>query len=186
APCVIFFDEIDALAPARGLRVDSGATDRIVNQLLAEMDGIAPLKNVVVIAATNRPDIMDPALLRPGRFDRIVYVPPPDESARFEILKVHIRGLRVSDDIKDGDYKYLRDLARRTEGYTGADLAALVREAAMLALRETIRSNSGQVKPVDIEHFEEALKTVPPSLSKQDIARFEEMARNLRRALRGL
>ncbi|KUO81148.1 MAG: CDC48 family AAA ATPase [Vulcanisaeta sp.] len=186
APCVIFFDEIDAIAPARGLRVDSGATDRIVNQLLAEMDGIAPLKNVVVIAATNRPDIMDPALLRPGRFDRIVYVPPPDEDARFEILKVHIRGLRLSDEVKNGDYKYLRDLARRTEGYTGADLAALVREAAMLALRETIRSNSNQVKPVDIEHFEEALKAVPPSLSKQDIARFEEMARNLRRALRGL
>ncbi|MFP3280377.1 MAG: AAA family ATPase, partial [Vulcanisaeta sp.] len=186
APCVIFFDEIDAIAPARGLRVDSGATDRIVNQLLAEMDGIAPLKNVVVIAATNRPDIMDPALLRPGRFDRIVYVPPPDEDARFEILKVHIRGLRLSDDVKNGDYKYLRDLARRTEGYTGADLAALVREAAMLALRETIRSNSNQVKPVGIEHFEEALKVVPPSLSKQDIARFEEMARNLRRALRGL
>jgi len=186
APCVIFFDEIDAIAPARGLRVDSGATDRIVNQLLAEMDGIAPLKNVVVIAATNRPDIMDPALLRPGRFDRIVYVPPPDEDARFEILKVHIRGLRLSDDVKNGDYKYLRDLARRTEGYTGADLAALVREAAMLALRETIKSNSNQVKPVGIEHFEEALKVVPPSLSKQDIARFEEMARNLRRALRGL
>ncbi|PLC67444.1 AAA family ATPase [Vulcanisaeta sp. EB80] len=186
APCVIFFDEIDAIAPARGLRVDSGATDRIVNQLLAEMDGIAPLKNVVVIAATNRPDIMDPALLRPGRFDRIVYVPPPDEDARFEILKVHIRGLRLSDDVKNGDYKYLRDLARRTEGYTGADLAALVREAAMLALRETIRSNSNQVKPVGIEHFEEALKVVPPSLSKQDIVRFEEMARNLRRALRGL
>jgi AAA family ATPase, CDC48 subfamily len=186
APCVIFFDEIDAIAPARGLRVDSGATDRIVNQLLAEMDGIAPLKNVVVIAATNRPDMMDPALLRPGRFDRIVYVPPPDEDARFEILKVHIRGLRLSDDVKNGDYKYLRDLARRTEGYTGADLAALVREAAMLALRETIKSNSNQVKPVGIEHFEEALKVVPPSLSKQDIARFEEMARNLRRALRGL
>ena len=186
APCVIFFDEIDAIAPARGLRVDSGATDRIVNQLLAEMDGIAPLKNVVVIAATNRADIIDPALLRPGRFDRIVYVPPPDENARFEILKVHIRNLKLADEVKDGNYKYLRDLARRTEGYTGADLAALVREAAMLALRETIRSNSGQAKPVGIEHFEEALKVVPPSLSKQDIARFEEMARNLRRTLRGL
>ncbi|GAB6946639.1 CDC48 family AAA ATPase [Vulcanisaeta sp. JCM 16161] len=186
APCVIFFDEIDAIAPARGLRVDSGATDRIVNQLLAEMDGIAPLKNVVVIAATNRADIIDPALLRPGRFDRIVYVPPPDENARFEILKVHIRGLKLADDVKDGNYKYLRDLARRTEGYTGADLAALVREAAMLALRETIRSNTNQVKPVGIEHFEDALKVVPPSLSKQDIARFEEMARNLRRTLRGL
>jgi transitional endoplasmic reticulum ATPase len=186
APCVIFFDEIDAIAPARGLRVDSGATDRIVNQLLAEMDGIAPLKNVVVIAATNRPDIIDPALLRPGRFDRIVYVPPPDEKARFEILKVHVRNIKLADDVKDGNYKYLRDLARRTEGYTGADLAALVREAAMLALRETIKSGSGQAKPVGIEHFEEALKIVPPSLTRQDIARYEEIARNLRRALRGL
>ncbi|WP_069808385.1 CDC48 family AAA ATPase [Vulcanisaeta thermophila] len=186
APCVIFFDEIDALAPARGLRVDSGATDRIVNQLLAEMDGIAPLKNVVVIAATNRPDIMDPALLRPGRFDRIVYVPPPDENARFEILKVHVRRLKLADEVKDGNYRYLRDLARRTEGYTGADLAALVREASMLALRELIRGAGNGVRAVGIEHFEEALRRVPPSLSKQDIARFEEMARNLRRALRGL
>ncbi len=94
--------------------------------------------------------------------------------------------MKLADEVKDGDYKYLRDLANRTEGYTGADLAALVREAAMLALRETIRSNTGQVKPVGIEHFEEALRVVPPSLSKQDIVRFEEMARNLRRALRGL
>ncbi|MFB6470718.1 MAG: AAA family ATPase, partial [Vulcanisaeta sp. AZ3] len=184
APCVVFFDEIDALAPARGLRVDSGATDRVVNQLLAEMDGIAPLKNVVVIAATNRPDIMDPALLRPGRFDRIVYVPPPNQKARYEILKVHVRSLKLSNEVKDGDYKYLWDLARRTEGYTGADLAALAREAAMLALRETI--NTRQIKPVGIEHFEEALRAVSPSLSRQDIVRFEEIARNLRRALRGM
>ncbi|MCG2880776.1 MAG: AAA family ATPase, partial [Vulcanisaeta sp.] len=119
-------------------------------------------------------------------FDRIVYVPPPDEKARFEILKVHVRNIKLADDVKDGNYKYLRDLARRTEGYTGADLAALVREAAMLALRETIKSGSGQAKPVGIEHFEEALKIVPPSLTRQDIARYEEIARNLRRALRGL
>nr|MCG2870332.1 AAA family ATPase [Vulcanisaeta sp.] len=186
APCVIFFDEIDAIAPARGYAEDSPAMDRVVAQLLAEMDGISRLDNVVVIAATNRPDIIDPALLRPGRFDRIVYVPPPDEKARFEILKVHVRNIKLADDVKDGNYKYLRDLARRTEGYTGADLAALVREAAMLALRETIKSGSGQAKPVGIEHFEEALKIVPPSLTRQDIARYEEIARNLRRALRGL
>jgi len=126
-------------------------------------------------------------LLRPGRFDRIVYVPPPDEDARFEILKVHVGHIkRLSDEVKNGDYEYLRNLARRTEGYTGADLAALVKEAAMLALRETIRSESNDVRPVSIEHFEEALKRVPPSLTKQDIARYEEIAKNLRRALRGL
>jgi transitional endoplasmic reticulum ATPase len=146
------------------------------------MDGIAPLKNVVVIAATNRPDIMDPALLRPGRFDRIVYVPPPDEETRLEILRVHTRRIKISEEMRDD---YLRDLARRTEGYTGADLAALVREAAMLALRELIRSGNSQGKVVDIEHFEEALKRVPPSLSKSEIAKFEEVSRNLRGSLRG-
>ncbi|KUO83103.1 MAG: AAA family ATPase [Caldivirga sp. MG_3] len=99
APCVVFFDEIDAIAPARGYRIDSGATDRIVNQILAEMDGIAPLRNVVVIAATNRPDILDPALLRPGRFDRIIYVPPPDRDAVLEILKVHTRRVKLSSDV---------------------------------------------------------------------------------------
>jgi len=184
APCVVFFDEIDAIAPSRGLRHDtSGVTDRIVNQLLAELDGIAPLKNVVVIAATNRPDILDPALLRPGRFDRIIYIPPPDEEARYEILKVHVKKIKVSDEIKEGDYKYLRDLAKRTEYYTGADLAALVREAAMLALRESIKA--GTIKPVEIRHFEEALKRVQPSLSPEQVRRYEEMAKELRRTIMG-
>ncbi|MGC8689792.1 MAG: ATP-binding protein, partial [Thermoplasmata archaeon] len=113
APSVVFFDEIDAIAPERGSRTDSGATDRIVNQILAEMDGIAPLKNVVVIAATNRPDIIDQALLRPGRFDRLVYVPPPDESARMEILKVHTKNMKLDDEILKGEY--LKELARKTE-----------------------------------------------------------------------
>ena len=184
APCVIFFDEIDAIAPSRGFRFDSGATDRIVNQLLAEMDGIAPLRNVVVLAATNRPDILDPALLRPGRFDRIIYVPPPDENTRFEILKVHVRRIRaLADEVKDGNYKYLRDLAKRTEGYTGADLAALVKEAAMLALRESIKEK--KMIPVSIKHFEEALKRVQPSLTPEDIRRYEEIAKQLKRSIRG-
>ncbi len=185
APCVIFFDEIDAIAPARGRTHDtSGVTDRIVNQLLAEMDGIAPLKNVVVIAATNRPDILDPALLRPGRFDRLIYIPPPDERARFEILKVHVRKVKaVADEVREGDYKYLRDLAKRTEYYTGADLAALVREAAMLALRESVKD--GKVRPVGIQHFEEALRRVQPSLTPEIVRRYEEMARELRRVLMG-
>lgn len=179
APCVIFFDEIDSIAPARGTRLgDSGVTDRIVNQLLAEMDGIGTLKNVVVMAATNRPDILDPALLRPGRFDRVIYVPPPDFKARVEIFKVHTKKIKLADDVN------IEELAKRTEGYTGADIAALVREAAMLALREVIRE--GKVKPVSMRHFEEALKRVPPSLTPEDIRRYEEMAKRVRRTIAGL
>jgi len=184
APCVVFFDEVDSIAPARGTRFDSGATDRIVNQLLAEMDGIAPLKNVVVIAATNRPDIIDPALLRPGRFDRLVYVPPPDETARFEILKVHTRKLKVSEEIKANDFSYLKDLAARTEGYTGADLASLVREAAMLALRESVEQKLEHAKPVEKKHFEEALKIVKPSLTKFDIEKYEKLSEEIKRTIR--
>ncbi|MEZ0319146.1 MAG: AAA family ATPase, partial [Pyrobaculum sp.] len=181
APCVIFFDEIDSIAPARGSRLgDSGVTDRIVNQLLAEMDGIGALKNVVVMAATNRPDILDPALLRPGRFDRVIYVPPPDLKARIEILKVHTKKIKLGDDVN------LEELAKRTEGYTGADIAALVREAAMLALRETIKERATRAKPVSASHFEEALKRIPPSLSLEDMRRYEELAKRIRRAIAGL
>ncbi|TRM82908.1 AAA family ATPase, partial [Sulfolobus sp. A20-N-G8] len=133
APAVIFFDEIDAIAPIRGVSYDSGVTERIVNQLLAEMDGIEKLENVVVIAATNRPDILDPALLRPGRFEKLIYVPPPDKKARIEILKVHTRNIVIGEDVS------LEEIAERTDGYTGADLAALVREAAMRASRESMR-----------------------------------------------
>ncbi len=175
APCVIFFDEIDAIAPMRGYRHDSGVTDRIVNQLLAEMDGIERLRNVVVIAATNRPDILDPALLRPGRFDRLIYVPPPDEKARLEIFKVHTRKMPLADDVN------LEELARRTEYYTGADIAAVCREAAMMALRESIKEGLTKPKKVSMRHFEEALKRVPPSLSPEDIRMYEEIARKLKR-----
>jgi transitional endoplasmic reticulum ATPase len=181
APCVVFFDEVDAIAPARGSRYgDSGVMDRIVNQLLAEMDGIGTLRNVVVIAATNRPDILDPALLRPGRLDRLIYVPPPDYRARLEIFRVHARKLKLMDDVN------LEELARRTEGYTGADIAAVVREAAMLALRETVRERASSVKPVSMRYFEEALKRVPPSLTQEDIRRYESIARTLKRATVGL
>ncbi|RLE93718.1 MAG: AAA family ATPase [Thermoprotei archaeon] len=179
APCVVFFDEIDSIAPMRGMRYgDSGVTDRIVNQLLAEMDGIAPLRNVVVIAATNRPDIIDPALLRPGRFDRIIYVPPPDEEARYEIFKVHTRKMPLAEDVD------LKELAKRTEYYTGADIAAVCREAAMLALRETIAEKLPKVKKVSTKHFEEALKRVQASLTPDDIKYYEEMAKKLKRLIR--
>ncbi len=162
APAVVFFDEIDSIAPARGFRHDSGVTDRIVNQLLAEMDGIQTLKNVVVIGATNRADIIDPALLRPGRFDRIIYVPPPDKKSRLEILKVHTRKVPLAEDVD------LERLAALTEGYSGADLEALVREAVILALREEFKP-----RPVSMKYFMEALKIVKPSLTRDVMERYQ-------------
>ena len=162
APAVIFIDEIDALATARGLGGDSLVSERVVAQLLAEMDGIKALENVVVIAATNRPDLVDPALLRPGRFDRIIYVPPPDFKARLEILLIHTRATPLAKDVD------LEEIARRTEGYSGADLELLVREATFLALRENI-----DTKEVSMRHFEEALKKVRPSVTP-DMLKFYE------------
>ncbi|OWJ53871.1 CDC48 family AAA ATPase [Pyrodictium delaneyi] len=177
APTIIFFDEIDAIAPARGMRHDtSGVTDRIVNQLLTEMDGIEPLQHVVVIAATNRPDILDPALLRPGRFDRLIYVPPPDKKARLEILRIHTRKMPLADDVD------LEKIAEKTEGYTGADLEAVCREAAMIAVREAFKKNKKPTTTVvKMEHFEKALKAVQPSLTPEDIRRYERLARELKR-----
>jgi len=172
APAVVFFDEIDSIAPVRGQSFDSGVTDRIVNQLLTEMDGIVPLSNVVVLAATNRPDILDPALLRPGRFDRMIYVPPPDKEARKQILKIHTKKVPLANDVD------LDRLAELTEGYTGADLAALVREAALLKLREKLEPG-----PVEWRHFEQALKKVRPSLTRDDIARYEQMADRLKKLM---
>jgi transitional endoplasmic reticulum ATPase len=163
APAIIFFDEIDALAPRRGYGVHE-ATERIVSQLLTEMSGIEEMKNVVVIAATNRPDLVDPALLRPGRIDRFVLVPPPNEKERLEILKIHTRNM----PLKNVD---LVELAKKTEGYSGADLEALCREAAMNALRENIKA-----KEVRMKHFEEALKKVTPSLTKEVIEYYQKFA----------
>jgi transitional endoplasmic reticulum ATPase len=162
APAVIFIDEIDALATARGLGGDSLVSERVVAQLLTEMDGVKALENVVVIAATNRPDLVDPALLRPGRFDRIIYVPPPDFRARLEILLIHTRSTPLAKDVD------LEEIARRTEGYSGADLELLVREATFLALREDINA-----KEVAMRHFEAALNKVKPSITP-DMLKFYE------------
>ncbi|GGP21963.1 ATPase AAA [Thermocladium modestius] len=179
APAVVFFDEIDSIAPARGMSVDTGAMDRIVAQLLAEMDSISRLDDIVIIGATNRPDMMDPALLRPGRFDRIVYIPPPDKEARLAILKVHTRKLKMGSDVD------LAKIAEKTEYYTGADIAALVKEAAMLALREAINNKEPHAREVTMKHFEEALTRVQPSLTSEIVKHYEDMAKTLRRALRG-
>ena len=174
APTVIFIDEIDAIAPMRGLFPDSHVTDRIVNQLLTEMDGIAELKDVVVIAATNRPDIIDPSLLRPGRFDRIIYVPPPDKDARLEILRVHTRNVPLDKDVD------LEKLAEMTENYSGADLMALVREAVFIALEE-----SG-MKPtkVKMKHFLKAMEEVRPSLDSEVVKWYESFAETIKKMKR--
>ena len=201
APTVIFFDEIDAIAPIRGYTHDSGVTERIINQLLAEMDGIVPLNKVVVIAATNRPDILDPALLRPGRFDRLIYVPPPDKGARVEILKVHTRSVPLAEDVS------LEEIAEKTEGYTGADLAALVREATLRAIREQMTDcmkkadesckkfdteckdkvikecMNGKGVLVEKKHFEFALKKAKPSVTADMIQFYQSWVEKARQQL---
>ncbi|MEM0096739.1 MAG: CDC48 family AAA ATPase [Candidatus Bathyarchaeia archaeon] len=170
APSIIFFDEIDAIAPVRGGGYgDSHVTERVISQLLTEMDGLEELRGVVVLAATNRPDIIDPALLRPGRFDKLLYVPPPDLEARKEILKIHLKKKPLAEDVS------IDELAKRTEGYTGADLAAVCNMAVMLAIREHVMTNKDpeeakkNVKNIRVSrrHFEEALKRVKPISQKE-------------------
>jgi transitional endoplasmic reticulum ATPase len=153
APCIIFFDEIDALAPIRGM--DAGSKERVVNQLLIEMDGLEALKDVVVVAATNRPDIMDPALIRSGRFDRAVFIGPPSRDGRIEILKIHVENIPLSDDVDIGE------IAESTDGYVGADLEAVCREAVMVAMREDFNTDKVRMK-----HFNAALKKVRPALNE--------------------
>jgi transitional endoplasmic reticulum ATPase len=161
APAVIFFDEIDALVPPRGARFgDSGVSERVISQLLTELDGIETLENVVVLAATNRPDMVDPAVLRPGRFDRLIYVPPPDEKTRLQIFKIHTRNMPLDEDVS------LERLATITEGYTGADIAAICREAAMNAIRRNPETG-GKVKMEDFRRVMEAIKpSITPDLDK--------------------
>lgn len=166
APCIIFFDEIDAIAQMRGIDEGSRAVERVLNQLLTEMDGLEELHGVVVIGATNRPDILDPALLRPGRFDRLVYVRPPDKKSRLAIFKIHTRDMPLSDDVD------IEELAELTEGYVGADIEAICREAVMLAIRENINAEK-----VEMRHFLEALKKIKPSVNEAMLnfyERFEE------------
>ena len=152
APTIIFFDEIDALAPRRGMSSDSHVTQRVVNQLLTEMDGLIDLSDVVVLAATNRPDMLDTALLRPGRFDRIILTPVPDEKTRKAIFQVHTKKMPLGKDVN------ITKLAAETEDYVGADIEAVCREAAMLALRKDIKA-----KEVKMKHFKAALAKVAPS-----------------------
>ncbi len=164
SPCVIFMDEIDSIAPERGKGNggDDGVTERVISQMLTEMDGLESLNNVVVIAATNRPDIMDPALLRPGRFDKSILIGPPDEASRESIFGIHTKGKPLADDVD------LKALAGRTEGCTGADIAAICNEAVMNAVRRLIAKGKEptdeeiQACKVDNEDFDEALGKFGP------------------------
>ncbi len=173
SPCVIFFDEIDSLAGRRGLHeCGSKVTESVLNQLLVEMDGIEELSNVIVVGATNRPDILDPALLRPGRFDRIVFVPVPDEKGRLEILKIHTKNTPI-----ENKEKIIEKLSKETEGYTGADIESLVREAAMLALRE-----NKDAKEVKESHFKKAMEKVAPSVTRNDLERYKSIEKKYLRS----
>jgi transitional endoplasmic reticulum ATPase len=163
APCIVFFDEIDAVAPRRGMDAGSHVTETVVNQLLSEMDGLEELKEVVVIAATNRPDMVDSALLRPGRFDKLILIPAPDLETRKKILEVHTKRVPIAKDID------LDKLAKATESYSGADIEAMVREAALNALRE-----NKQAKIVEQKHFDKALKEVKPSLEPSVIKGYDK------------
>ena len=178
APCIIFFDEIDAIAPKRGGNFgDSHVTERLISQLLTELDGLEILTNVVVIGATNRPDIVDAALLRPGRFDRLLYVPPPDRDSRIQIIKIHIKKKPLDDSVN------IEKLADQTEGYTGADIASLSSASVMLALREHVskykdpkeaEEHKEELK-IHMTHFEDAMKKIRP-LSTQELNMYKIIA----------
>jgi len=166
APAIIFFDEIESMTGTRGMGNDaSGAKESVVAQLLSEIDGVSELKDVVLIGATNRPDLIDPALLRPGRFEKLVYVPMPDDGARMEVFKVHTKDVKLEKDVK------LDKLVSRTDGFSGADIEALVRKAGMLAVKEVVEKKAKEAR-ISMKHFEEALKVVKPSTVGDDHANY--------------
>ncbi len=171
APCIVFFDEIDAIAPVRGGdSTDTHVTERIISQLLTELDGLESLKDVIVIAASNRPDIVDPALLRSGRFDRHIFFPPPDRDARVQIIKIHIKDIPLAQDI---NVEHLADI---TENYTGADIASFISTAVMIAIRQYISKYKDPAEAekhvmtlkVNMSHIQEAMQKIRP-ISKQEI-----------------
>jgi transitional endoplasmic reticulum ATPase len=182
APSIIFFDEIDAITPQRGGGFgDSHVTERVISQILTELDGLEELRNVVVLAATNRPDIIDPALLRPGRFDRLIGISSPNKEARKEIFKIHLKGKPLTSDVK------LETLAEKTENYVGADIEAICREASMLAIREYVNETKKQKKKPDFEiamkHFEDAFNKVK-AIGKSRLQQYDDWSKNFEEGFR--
>ena len=168
APTIVFLDELDSIAPPRGTDVGSHVTDSVVNQLLTSIDGLESMEGVVVIGATNRPDIIDPGLLRPGRFDRLVLIRSPDKKARLQIFKIHTKSMPLDKDVD------LEELSEITENYSGADIEALCREAAMLAIRE-----NEEAKKVKKSHFEKAMETVRSSITPNMMKFYEKVSETL-------
>jgi ribosome biogenesis ATPase len=192
APCVVFFDELDSLCPRRGSDGSNGVSERVVNQLLTEMDGLEERRNVFVVAATNRPDIIDPAMLRPGRLDKLLFVPLPLPQDRVDILRTVARKSPVAPDV---DLDAIA-ASPRTEGFTGADLASLVKEAAVHALRRIAfgrddatgqrayieRGEGGALEQIEAADFEHALATVVPSVAPKDQKLYKRMSNQLSKA----
>ncbi|KAG5536942.1 hypothetical protein RHGRI_024391 [Rhododendron griersonianum] len=196
APCVLFFDELDSIATQRGSSIGDagGAADRVLNQLLTEMDGMTAKKTVFIIGATNRPDIIDPALLRPGRLDQLIYIPLPDEASRLQIFKACLRKSPISKDVD------LAALARYTEGFSGADITEICQRACKYAIRENIemdieRERKRQENPEAMEeddvydvseikpaHFEESMKYARRSVSDADIRKYQLFAQTLQQS----
>ncbi|XVH32351.1 CDC48 family AAA ATPase [Haloferacaceae archaeon DSL9] len=162
SPTIIFFDELDSLAPARGQDVGNNVSERVVNQLLTELDGLEEMGNVMVIGATNRPDMIDPALIRSGRFDRLVMIGEPNEEGREQILKIHTRDTPLAPDVS------LRELAEITDGYVGSDLESIAREAAIEALRE-----DDDAEDVEMRHFRKAMEAVRPTITEDILSYYE-------------
>merc|ERR1712025_1480801 len=191
APCVIFFDEIDSIAKSRSNNAgDTGVTERMLNQMLTEMDGISNKKNVFVIGATNRPDQLDNALLRPGRLDQLIYIPLPDAESRHSIFKASTRKTPIGDDVN------FEKIANVTKGCSGADIAEIVQRARKFALKMSIQNAVKRTKEnpgdeaiedeialekltVDAMHFEEALKNTRKSVTQKDLDRYENFARSM-------
>lgn len=175
APALIFFDEIDSIVPARSSGMDTNVTERVVSQFLTELDGLVELKDVVVLAATNRPDLIDPSLLRPGRFDRLVHIPMPDIMARREILRIYLEKMPLTDDVD------IDDLIKLTDGYSGADIEMVCREAGMIAIRRIItpgiRREALLLDRLEVsrEDFERAFETVRPHISAGMLKEYMQM-----------
>ncbi|MEM0158414.1 MAG: VCP-like ATPase [Thermoplasmataceae archaeon] len=173
APAIVFFDEIDSIAPRRGQYGDTGVTERIVNQLLTSLDGIEVLQGVVVLAATNRPDIIDPGLLRAGRFDKLIYIPAPDEASRLKILQVHTKNMPLSKNVN------LNELAKKTEGYVGSDLENLCREAGMMAYRD-----NPDASEVNQKNFLDAMAVIRPSVDEDVLKFYQNLADTISKSVR--
>lgn len=168
APSIVFLDELDAIAPRRGAYSGTHVTESVVNQLLTSIDGLESMEGVVVIGATNRPDIIDSSLLRPGRFDRLILTPAPDKKSRLDIFKIHTRNMPLTSMVS------LEDLAGKTEGFSGADIEALCREAAMIALREDVKTT--EVTP---ENFDKAMEGIRASLTDDVLKYYQNVSKNL-------